>query len=101
MDVENPGGVLKPDQLASMTFIGQSEHRLTVPSAAVVREENKDYVFVEFGSQKYVLREVSLGEEENDRRVVRSGVSEGERIVTEGAFHLNNQRKRNAIQGGQ
>ena len=101
MDVENPGGVLKPDQLASMTFIGQSERKLTVPSAAVVREENKDYVFVELGPQKYVLRELSLGEEENDRRVVRSGVREGERIVTEGAFHLNNQRKRNAIQGGQ
>ncbi len=97
MDVANPRGLLKPDELASMTFTGQTERKLTVPSAAVVREENKDYVFVQISPKKFVLREVSLGQEEDDRRVVLSGVRADERIVTDGAFHLNNQRKQNAI----
>lgn len=101
MDVPNPGGLLKPDELANMTFTGQKQRELTVPSAAAVREENKDFVFVEIGPTKYVLREVTLGQEDNDRRVVLSGVRAGERIVTEGAFHLNNQRKQNAIKGGE
>lgn len=101
MDVPNPKGLLKPDELASMTFTGQKERKLTVPTTAVVREENKDYVFVEIGPTKYVLREVTLGQEENDRRVVLSGVHQEERIVTDGAFHLNNQRKQNAIKGGE
>lgn len=99
MDVANPEAMLKPDQLASMTFIGHKERKLTVPNTAVVREENKDNIFVEIGPQHYVLREVALGEEENDRRVVIDGVRQDERIVTEGAFHLNNQRKQNAIKG--
>jgi cobalt-zinc-cadmium efflux system membrane fusion protein len=97
MDVANPKGLLKPDELASMTFTGQTERKLTVPSAAVVREDNKDYVFVQISPKKFVLREVSLGQEEDDRRVVLSGVRTDERIVTDGAFHLNNQRKQNAI----
>lgn len=101
MDVPNPTGLLKPDELASMTFTGHADRKLTVSNAAVVREGNKDYVFVQNGLRKYVLREVSLGEEENDRRVVLSGVQQGERIVTEGAFHLNNQRKQNAIKRGE
>ncbi len=67
-------GVLKPDELASMTLTGRTDSKLTVPNAAIVREDNQDYVFVQAGPQKYVLREVSLGEEENDRRVVLSGV---------------------------
>jgi membrane fusion protein, heavy metal efflux system len=46
------------------------------------------------------LREVKLGDEENDRRVVLGGIAKEDRIVTEGAFHLNNQRKQNAIKGG-
>ena len=100
MDVPNPRGLLKPDELASMTFIGHADRKLTVPNAAVVREGNKDYVFVQDGPRKCVLREISLGEEENDRRVVFSGVQQGERIVTDGAFHLNNQRKQNTIKGG-
>jgi membrane fusion protein, heavy metal efflux system len=101
MDVNNPNGSLKPDELASMTFTGHTERKLTVPSAAIVRENNGDFVFVQADQQKYVLRQVSLGEEENDRRVVLKGVDAGERIVTDGAFHLNNQRKQNAIKGGE
>jgi cobalt-zinc-cadmium efflux system membrane fusion protein len=99
MDVPNPDGRLKPDELASMTLTGRSDRKLTVPNAAVVREDNKDNIFVQIGPQRYILREVTLGEEENDRRVVLGGVTLAERIVTEGAFHLNNQRKQAAIKG--
>jgi cobalt-zinc-cadmium efflux system membrane fusion protein len=100
MDLANPQGTLKPDELASMTFTGQSERRLTVPAAAVVRENNRDYVFAESAPGRYRLREVSLGEEDRDRRVVLGGLEGGEKIVTDGAFHLNNQRKQKAIKGG-
>jgi cobalt-zinc-cadmium efflux system membrane fusion protein len=101
MDIANPKGLLKPDELASMTFTGQTERKLSVPTAAVVREDNKDYVFVQISPKKFVLREVSLGQEEDDRRVLLTGVRADERIVTDGAFHLNNQRKQNAIKGGE
>jgi cobalt-zinc-cadmium efflux system membrane fusion protein len=33
--------------------------------------------------------------------VLESGVNPGEKIVLDGAFHLNNQRKQNAIKGGE
>jgi cobalt-zinc-cadmium efflux system membrane fusion protein len=100
MDVANRNGLLKPDELASMTLTGKADRKLTVPNAAVVREDNQDYLFVKAGPQKYVLREVTLGDEENDRRVVVSGVEQADQIVTDGAFHLNNQRKQSAIKGG-
>lgn len=101
MDLPNPHGAFKPDELASMTFTGKPEPKLTVPTTAVVREENKDYVFVQTGPKRFRMREVSLGNEQDDRRVVLSGVNEDERIVLDGAFHLNNQRKQNAIKGGE
>ena len=100
MDVSNANGLLKPDELASMTLSGKPDRKLSVPNASVVREDNHDYVFVQQGEHAYVLRPVTLGDEEHDRRVVVSGVAAEDRIVTEGAFHLNNQRKQNAIKGG-
>lgn len=100
MDLSNPRGLYKPDELANMTFTGHVERKLTVPQTAVVREDNKDYVFVQRGPTSFALREVSLGEESHDARVVQGGVSETDRIVLDGAFHLNNQRKQNAIKGG-
>jgi cobalt-zinc-cadmium efflux system membrane fusion protein len=99
MELANAGGLLKPDELAIMTLTGHMERKLSVPNAAVVRENNQDYVFVQAAPEKYLLRPVSLGEEEDDHRVVLSGVQSGERIVTDGAFHLNNQRKQNAVKG--
>jgi cobalt-zinc-cadmium efflux system membrane fusion protein len=101
MDLPNPKGIFKPAMLANLTFIDASERKNTIPSTAVVREENKDYVFVQIGPKKFMLREVSLGLESGDRRVLESGVHPGEKIVLDGAFHLNNQRKQNAIKGGE
>jgi cobalt-zinc-cadmium efflux system membrane fusion protein len=100
IDVPNDQSLYKPDELASMTFTGHTERRLTVPQTAIVREENKDYVFVQTAPNKFELRPVTLGEECEDQRVLMSGARADEIIVTDGAFHLNNQRKQNAIKGG-
>jgi cobalt-zinc-cadmium efflux system membrane fusion protein len=101
MDIANLQGIYRPDQLASMTFTGHTVRKLTVPQTAVVRQENRDYIFVEIAPNKFLLREVVLGEETDDRRVLQSGIREGEYIVLDGAFHLINQRKQNEIKGGE
>lgn len=100
MDLPNPKGVFKPDMLASMTFENRPEKGLTVPTTAVVREDNKDNVFVQTADREFQLREVELGAEIQNRRVVLSGLSSDERIVLDGAFHLNNKRKQDQIKGG-
>ncbi len=101
MDLPNPRGVFKPAMLASMTFLDHSEWKTTVPATALVREEDKDYVFVQIAPNKFLLREVALGGEASDQRVLESGIGKGEKIVLDGAFHLNNQRKQNAITRGE
>jgi cobalt-zinc-cadmium efflux system membrane fusion protein len=101
MDLSNPRGVFKPAMLASMTFIDRSERRTVIPSTAIVREDNKDHVFVELSPGKFKLRDVILDGESDDDRILQSGINPGEKIVLDGAFHLNNQRKQNAIKGGE
>jgi cobalt-zinc-cadmium efflux system membrane fusion protein len=100
MQLANQHGLFKPDELATMVFTGHTNRQLAIPQAAVVRENNKDHVFVEIAPNSFVLREVELGEESGDQRVVNGGITSAERIVLEGAFHLNNQRMQNSIKGG-
>lgn len=100
MDLPNPRGIFKPAMLANMTFVDHSERRNTIPSTAIVRENNKDHVFIQVAPNKFVLHEVTLGAEYGDEYVLESGVAPGEKIVLDGTFHLNNQRKQNAIKGG-
>ena len=73
---------------------------MVIPSGAVVRESNRDHVFVETSPGRFLLRPVTLGAEFGKDRVVAAGLNPDERIVTDGAFHLNNERKRLAVQGG-
>ncbi|HUX64997.1 efflux RND transporter periplasmic adaptor subunit [Sulfuricella sp.] len=99
MDVENPERTLKPEMLASMLIRGTPQRRLLVPAAAVVREDNKDHVFVQLDDKRFQLRPVTLGQESNGYVPVQAGLKGGERVVTEGAFHLNNERKRKELEG--
>ncbi len=96
MELDNADRRFKPAMLATMFIKGRPERRLAVPGAAVVRDENRDYVFVETGQNQYALRLVNLGAEHEGRRQVVSGLARGDRIVVDGAFHLNNERKRSA-----
>jgi membrane fusion protein, heavy metal efflux system len=101
MDLPNPNGAFKPEMLASMTFENKPEKGLVIPSTAVVREDNKDHVFCQKSPSEFLLREVELGEEVADRRVVVSGLTADQKIVLDGAFHLNNKRKQDQIKGAE
>lgn len=101
MNLANPKGQFKPEMLASMIFESRPQKGLTIPVTAVVREDNKDHVFVRTDTNDFLLRPVELGEEVNDRRVVTSGISVNDTIVLDGAFHLNNKRRQDQIKGAE
>jgi cobalt-zinc-cadmium efflux system membrane fusion protein len=100
MELPNPDRLFKPAMLTNMTLVDDSARRLVVPASAVVRNGNSDAVFVQTAPDSFMLRTVSVGDELGDVRVVRDGLREDETIVVEGAFHLNNERKR-LLTGGE
>lgn len=91
--VENPERKLKPDMLANMHITDTQQKTLVVPEAAVVRELNQDYVFVAISSDSFQRVPVELGPEVADFRPVVNGLTIDQRIVMEGAFHLDSERK--------
>lgn len=97
--VDNPKRQLRPAMLADVTIEPVALERLVVPGGAVVRESNRDHVFVRQADGRYRLTAVELADEAGDQRVVESGLKGGEVIVIDGAFHLNNERKRAELEG--
>ncbi len=93
-EVKNPDRTLKPAMLASLKISRTPEDRLTVPGTAVVRDNDKDYVFVAKPGNKFTLVPVDLDVEIDGVRPVLKGLSVEDTIVLDGAFHLNNERKR-------
>ncbi len=94
-EVDNADRSIRPAMLASMLIQDRPQQRLVVPVDAVVRENNRDYLFVGSGPNRFRLVQVDLGAESNGVRPVIGGIKPEDTIVTKGAFHLNNERKQN------
>lgn len=101
MELDNPSRRLKPAMLATMVLKNQTEPRQIVPISAIVREDNVEHLFVALDDDTFVLRPVTFGPEYGARRVLLEGVREGEKIILDGAFHLNNERRRRAVRGAE
>jgi cobalt-zinc-cadmium efflux system membrane fusion protein len=76
---------------------GKSSDGLAVPSSAIVEEEGIPIVFVQVSGETFQKRDVTVGAREGDWNEVRTGVSEGERVVTDGAYALLLSTKSGAI----
>jgi len=92
--VDNISRDLKPQMLATMRIRGEPVRTLVVPVDAVVRENDKDHVFVKTGENTFRLTPVELGTAVGAARPLRGPLQEGAEIVVNGAFHMNNERKR-------
>jgi cobalt-zinc-cadmium efflux system membrane fusion protein len=91
--VENSQRRLKPDMLATMHITDNPHRSLAVPETAVVREANRDYVFLSQGNNRFLRVPVELGPEVADVYPVLKGLTIDQKIVIDGAFHLDNERK--------
>ena len=86
----NPGGRLKKDMYVTATVQAASiPNALTVPDSAVLRDdENRPFVYVSAGANKFAERLISVGESEGGRTQILSGLSGGERVVADGSLFL-------------
>ena len=100
-ELDNTSGRLKPSMLASMLIESTPKKQLVVPTSAVVREQDADYVFVQEKPGVFRLKPVRLTSEHNGQRVVLDGLSQGVKIVSDGAFHLNNHRNLKDMEKGE
>lgn len=97
--LDNSDGRLKPAMLASMLIEAKPVDRLVIPASAIVRESDMDHVFVAEEGGVFRLVRVKLGAEQGGQRVVLSGLKGQEKVVVDGAFHLNNERNRKEMEG--
>lgn len=88
-DVKNSGQMLKPDMFIKAQLITSQSAELTIPRSAVLWTGKRSVVYVKSGAEdSFELREIELGESFGSSYQVLSGLSQGEEVVTNGAFTL-------------
>ena len=86
----NPGRLLKKDMYVTVTLhAGAIKNAFTVPDSAVLRDtENQPFVYVQTGSNEFSRRVVSVGDSENGRTQVSTGLKDGDKVVGDGSLFL-------------
>ena len=86
---KNPALVLKPGmfgQVEVLKVVGPTS--AYVPDSALQNYNNETFVFIDQGSGRYLKRKVEVGERILDGYLVKSGLTTGEHVVTNGALTL-------------
>lgn len=86
LEFPNRGGLLKPDAFYNMVLQVDLGTRIVVPAEAVMDTGERQYVFVDVGDGYFEPRQVHVGAEVENDRVVDSGLKPGERVVTAANF---------------
>ncbi|MFN7928534.1 MAG: efflux RND transporter periplasmic adaptor subunit [Blastocatellia bacterium] len=89
IEVPNPNQALKIGMFVDVALnTAGTQGAVLVPKAALQIISNEQAVFVALGGGQFQMRKLQLGEEVGDAVRVVSGVSAGEKVVTEGSFFL-------------
>ena len=87
--VPNPGGLLKPNMLATLTIQGgAASTNPAVPAASLVRDGDQTHVWVVGPGRKLSLRAVKLGRTSGDMVEITAGLRAGERVATAGGLFI-------------
>ncbi|MDQ2077086.1 efflux RND transporter periplasmic adaptor subunit [Marinimicrobium sp. ABcell2] len=93
VEVANPEGRLKPGMLAQGLVQAEQPTALVIPASAPLLTGTRALVYVQdpTDDQRFRAREVTLGARLGDHYQVRSGLAEGERVVSHGAFRIDSE----------
>ncbi|MBE7198066.1 MAG: efflux RND transporter periplasmic adaptor subunit [Parafilimonas terrae] len=89
IEIANPEGALRANMFVSVDIAADlGRDGVTVPAAAIQQAEGGPIVFVRTAEDRFEKRAVTLGVQRTDWVEVRSGITAGETVATEGSFGL-------------
>jgi len=90
IEASNPGERLKKDMYVTAEVrAGVIANAVAIPDTAVLRDDqNMPYVYSQTGNNQFARRAVTLGESQDGKTQVLSGLQPGDKIVGDGSLFL-------------
>ena len=100
LEFPNPDGFLKPGMYVTAQILVNLGERLVVPEEAVLDTGTRQILFVDKGQGVFEPRDVTVGVKADGFYEVKSGVVEGEAVVTSANFLIDSEsRLKAALEG--
>lgn len=89
---DNPNEVLKPNMYANVSIYGgPKDNVLIIPREALIRSGGDERVIVAIGKGRFRPAKVTAGIESGDWIEIKSGLTEGDKVVTSGQFLIDSE----------
>lgn len=88
-EFSNRNNLLKAQMFGELRVpASQNSRAMLIPSEAIVKFDNRDFVFIQKDAATFLKRAVKTGAQQGELTEIREGLSEGESVVTKGSFYL-------------
>lgn len=87
-EVPNTGGIVPGSVVEVMVKTTPIPDALVIPASALIEEQGTYFAFVQVGGEAFEKRELRLGAQDGKDVQVLSGLVEGERVVSRGAYQI-------------
>ncbi|WP_159121125.1 efflux RND transporter periplasmic adaptor subunit [Citrobacter werkmanii] len=91
LQVDNPDEALKPGMNAYLQLKTQSEPMLLIPSKALIDTGTEQRVITVDHEGRFVPKQVAVFHESQGLTAIRSGLAEGEKVVSSGLFLIDSE----------
>lgn len=88
IEMKNPGNIIPGNPAEIYLKTNAVSEVLVLPLSSLIEEQGKFYVYVQVAGESFDKREVLCGPGDGVNVQVLSGISEGERVVTKGAYNI-------------
>jgi len=89
IDCNNTERALKLGMFCDVRFSESPAKAIILPSTAIMKEQDNDFVWIEKSKGKYIRRIVESETVGSDKVLIRMGLEEGENVVVKGGIYLN------------
>ncbi len=87
-EVDNKEGIIPGAFIEVFLKTNAQSAALVIPASAVMEEQNSYFCYVQTEGESFQKRELKIGGSDGQNVEVLSGVVEGERVVTKGAYNI-------------
>jgi RND family efflux transporter MFP subunit len=87
-EIDNRGEIIPGSLVEVFMRSNITANALVIPISALIEEQGTFYAYVQTAGESFEKREVKLGGNDGQQVQVLSGISNGERIVTKGAYQV-------------
>jgi Cu(I)/Ag(I) efflux system membrane fusion protein len=91
IELPNPGQRLRAGLFAQVSLRGPQREALVVPAESLIRTGKRALVYVQAAPGRYRPVEVQIGEQFDDRVVIRQGLAAGQQVVSSGQFLIDSE----------